>query len=284
MSHWQMEHLIWFHFGLVSWHLHHYIRRCKLCSSYVCGVSNIGFKNDTCVYSIRSGSWIFLTIFLLLRSWACLPTGLSVTQFSLCLFSHPTLMLIAWSDPFLPHGLPRSTYECEALSRCPSCWFFALFQRSSLCRSPQHVEFSFPTSANRTIISEDEFAVRAVATSCWNQQSCSSKLLFYVMKNHNIILLLVRRIQIRWKITEIFSAPYSAVLPSNVCTNVNLCLLIKRKWGRHPTHPYFKLSWTCGKEKRIKKHACTSTVKRRLTRVCHKVVWLGRVLRWYINS
>ena len=27
------------------------------------------------------------------------------------------------ASPFLPHGLPISTSDCEPLSRCPSCWF-----------------------------------------------------------------------------------------------------------------------------------------------------------------
>lgn len=100
----------------------------------------------------------------------------AAAQFSFCLFLRPTLMqpVPIRAGQFLPHCLRISMWDCEPLTRYPKCWFFSLFQHSSPCHSIPKAVFSLLFSADKSIISKSEFAVRAVGISCWNQQPCSS--------------------------------------------------------------------------------------------------------------
>jgi hypothetical protein len=77
---------------------------------------------------------VFITTILLLLSWTCLPIGSPVAPSSFCLFLRPTLKkrVPTCAGPFLLHGLPITTWDCEPLPRCPSCWFSFLFHHSSL--------------------------------------------------------------------------------------------------------------------------------------------------------
>ena len=56
-----------------------------------------------------------------------------------------------------PHALlhschmasPISIWDCQPLPRCPSYWFSALYQHSSLCPSIRNAVFSVPLSADK---------------------------------------------------------------------------------------------------------------------------------------
>jgi hypothetical protein len=78
----------------------------------------VAFTNAVCSHSIRSSFWLFVTFVLLLLSWTRLPIVSLVAQFSFCLFVSPTSMqrVSICAGPFLPHGLPISTWHCEPVT------------------------------------------------------------------------------------------------------------------------------------------------------------------------
>ena len=95
---------------------------------------------------ISPGFCLFVPTDLLLLSWTCLPRGSSVAPFSSRLFLSPilTLCLSIYAGPFLPHGLPLSTADCEPLPRVPLFWYSFLFELSSVCLSfaPYNLQYS----------------------------------------------------------------------------------------------------------------------------------------------
>jgi hypothetical protein len=113
-EYWHLQHLTKFHFRLVGWHLHHWIHSCShfmlMSAQFVTLV----------LRTLRlSGSWLIVTILLLLLSWTHLPTASPVAY----LYVPHWCRVSTCVGPFLSQDLLISTGHCQLLSRCPSSWF-----------------------------------------------------------------------------------------------------------------------------------------------------------------
>lgn len=99
-------------------------------------------------------------------SWS-LSSFYSLERFCLSSFRSPrslasltsniVVALLICTGPFLPHGFSIPTWDFEPLPRCPSCWYSALLQHSSLCRFIQLAVLSIPLSVDKSGASSFSF-------------------------------------------------------------------------------------------------------------------------------
>ena len=99
------------------------------------------------MFSFRTGFWLFVFTFLVLPSSTCLPIGSSVAQFFFCLFLGPALVQLVpiGVGPFLPHGLPISTWD----SRCHGVLHVGSLPSFGIRPSSLHTTFSILRSIFR---------------------------------------------------------------------------------------------------------------------------------------